>query len=94
MTGELQTAFERLTNQARFVQMIVDKKLNVSGCRKTDTVIDLRKHEFRPVPKKKQAKESAETEETLDVDGNDTDFDYLLGMPIYIRKKGFGSYGT
>ena len=68
--------------------MIVDKKLDVSGRRKADIVIDLRENEFWPFPKKKQVKESGETEETLDdpdadIDGNDTDFDYLLGMPIY-----------
>ncbi|KAG7450762.1 type II DNA topoisomerase [Guyanagaster necrorhizus] len=88
LAGELQDAFERLSNQARFVQMIVDKTLVVSDRKKVDIVADLRRHEFRPFPKKpKDAKDSedddnqnnaAEEDEELD-----TDFDYLLTMPIY-----------
>ena len=58
MAGQLQLEFERLTNQARFVQMIVDKTLIVSGRKKVDIVADLRKKDFRPFPKIKKAKEA------------------------------------
>ncbi|KAK7059215.1 DNA topoisomerase 2 [Paramarasmius palmivorus] len=88
---ELQNAFEKLSNQARFVQMIIDKKLSVSGRKKADIVVDLRTHKFRPFPRKKvkatadqeeAEEENAEIEEE-EQEAGDTDFDYLLSMPIW-----------
>jgi hypothetical protein len=49
--------FEKLTNQARFVKMIVDKQLSVSNRKKADIVAELRKKEFRPFPKVSKAKD-------------------------------------
>ncbi len=89
MAGELQDAFEKLSNQARFVQMIVDKKLVVSNRKKVDIVADLRHHEFRPYPKKPKGPKVSDDDDNQDnaaeeVDDElDTDFDYLLTMPIY-----------
>jgi len=81
-------ALEKLTNQGRFIQMIIDKKLNVSNRRKADIVADLRKHEFRAFPKNKLAKEAGEGEEVAEGDdGVMSDFDYLLGMPIWSLTK-------
>ncbi|KAG9223266.1 hypothetical protein CCMSSC00406_0000045 [Pleurotus cornucopiae] len=100
LANELQTVFERLSNQARFIQMIVDKQLSVSNRKKADIIQDLRKHQFRPFPKISKAKAAGELEEV--VDGADepaeeeeemgsgdsaTDFDYLLGMAIYSLTK-------
>lgn len=96
MAGELQFDLDRLNNQARFVQMIINKELNVSNRKKVDIVADLRKHQFKPIPKKK-AKAQGETEELADdeedqaeaedelssASGNTSDFDYLLSMAIY-----------
>ncbi|KAG7090763.1 hypothetical protein E1B28_009848 [Marasmius oreades] len=88
LASELQNAFEKLSNQARFVQMIVDKKLTVSGRKKADIVVDLRSHNFRPFPRKKvkvtadQEGDEEAVEEEED-DGPSSDFDYLLGMPIW-----------
>ena len=84
LASELQMAFEKLTNQARFVQMIVKKELVVSNRKKVDIVEDLRKHKFRPFSKT-SANTSRETEfaeEDNEEEGTQTDFDYLLGMPI------------
>ncbi|PBL01342.1 type II DNA topoisomerase [Armillaria gallica] len=89
LAGELQDAFEKLSNQARFVQMIVDKKLVVSNRKKVDIVADLRHHEFRPYPKKPKGPKVSDDDDNQDnaaeeVDDElDTDFDYLLTMPIY-----------
>ncbi|KAF7367438.1 DNA topoisomerase 2 [Mycena sanguinolenta] len=88
--AELQNAFEKLTNQARFVKMIVDRELIISNRKKADIIVDLKKHKFRPFPKISKAKEAGETEAALeqeqDEDENDTssasDYDYLLGMAI------------
>lgn len=70
--------------------MIIDKELIVSNRKKVDIVSDLRKHKFRPFPKVTTAKASGETEPALEDEedeeesnGNASDFDYLLGMPIW-----------
>lgn len=89
MANELQLQFEKLTNQARFVTMIVDKQLSVSNRKKADIVIELRKKEFRPFPKVSKAKASGETEEAEEEEeqGADSDYDYLLGMAIWSLTK-------
>jgi DNA topoisomerase II len=92
LANELQLAHERLSNQARFVQMIVDKQLIVSNRKKVDIVAELRKKNFRPFPKVSKAKAAGEEipaeedEEQEPVEGA-TDFDYLLGMPIWSLTK-------
>lgn len=72
--------------------MIVEKKLNVNNRKKVDIVADLRKLEFTPFPKVTKAKtanaeDAEEEDEDEDEDDNPTgavtDYDYLLGMPIY-----------
>ncbi|KAJ7585672.1 DNA topoisomerase II [Mycena floridula] len=88
MAGEIQLALDRLTNQARFVKMIVDKELVVSNRKKAAIVQDLKKHKFKPFPKIKKAKDAGEDADALEDEdaeaaGSDTDYDYLLGMPIY-----------
>ncbi|KAJ2913034.1 hypothetical protein MD484_g7391, partial [Candolleomyces efflorescens] len=93
LAGEIETALNKLQNQIRFIQMIVEKKLNVNNRKKVDIVGDLRKLEFTPFPKATKAKtanaEDAEEDEEEGEDEDDdaagaiTDYDYLLGMPIY-----------
>lgn len=92
LAGELQDTFEKLTNQARFVQMIVDKKLSVANRKKADIVGDLRKHEFRPFPKNAKKKQNQEADANDDEDeeenvGGMGDYDYLLGMAIWSLTK-------
>lgn len=96
LANELQTQFERLSNQARFVKMIVDKELVVSNRKKADIVADLRKLKFRPFPKVSKAKAAGETEEVVNQDEDaaeageavgSTDYDYLLGMAIWSLTK-------
>lgn len=90
LAGELQDQLEKFINQGRFVKMIVDKQLSVSNRKKADIVVELRKKEFRPFPKVSKAKASGETEEAVEDEeeqGSDSDFDYLLGMPIWSLTK-------
>ncbi|MBW0470843.1 hypothetical protein O181_010558 [Austropuccinia psidii MF-1] len=93
LVNDLTLTYERLSNQARFVLMIIEKKLIISNRKKADIVAELRKLEFRPFPVKKkpktagdpdQAAEGDEDEELADVSAAGTagDFDYLLSMPI------------
>lgn len=88
MANTLQLELDRLTNQARFIQMIVTKELVVSGRKKVDIVAELRRRDFRPFPKIAKAKAAGETEEVLEGDEEEedvtdsNDYDYLLNMAI------------
>ncbi|KAI0771045.1 type II DNA topoisomerase [Trametes elegans] len=94
LANELQTQLDRLNNQARFVKMIIDKELVISNRKKADIVAELRKKQFRPFAKVAKAKVHGETEdvveeeeEDVEVEGNVTDYDYLLGMAIWSLTK-------
>ena len=86
--AEMHRELEKWTNQARFVQMIVDGKLVVSKKKKTDLVAELKQKSFKGFPKVKDAIKEGELEPIAD---NDEDievdietganaYDYLLGV--------------
>ncbi|KAH6917161.1 DNA topoisomerase II [Coprinopsis sp. MPI-PUGE-AT-0042] len=88
--NEIETAYDKINNQIRFIEMIVDKKLSVNNRKKADIVADLRKLQFRPFPKVRKAKATKPDEEPDEEDEDEdegidaiTDYDYLLGMAIY-----------
>lgn len=91
LADELSNEFERLSNQARFVQMIITKELVVANKKKSAIVSELRDLKFKPIPKVTKAKEEGETEPAAEdeeeEDGDANDFDYLLGMRIYSLTK-------
>jgi DNA gyrase/topoisomerase IV, subunit A. len=71
--------------------MIIEKQLTVNNRKKADIVAELRKLEFVAFPKVTKAKaanpdaddDEEEEDEVETVNEGVTDFDYLLGMPIY-----------
>ena len=79
---------EKLSNQARFIQMIIDGKLVVSKKKKKDLVAELKQKGFKPFAKVADASkqdelepardDEAETEE--DVEMGASAYDYLLGV--------------
>ena len=87
LVDQLKLVYDRLSNQARFVSMIIAKELSVSNRKKDEIVAELRRLDFRAFPKKEAkatsvtdiAQDGLENEEAESV----TDFDYLLGMAIY-----------
>ncbi|KAG9050359.1 DNA topoisomerase 2 [Tulasnella sp. UAMH 9824] len=89
LCNQLRDQWDKLSNQARFVQMIIDKKLVVAKRKKADLVNELRKLEFRAFPRVSKAKAAGEDEPAEDDDeeeastGTSSDFDYLLGMAIW-----------
>lgn len=85
LADELNKQFEKLSNQARFVTMIIKKELVVSNKKKAVVVAELRELKFRPFPKgaARPASESAEALEEEEDLGSDSDYDYLLGMAIW-----------
>ncbi|KAJ7050273.1 hypothetical protein C8F01DRAFT_950579, partial [Mycena amicta] len=73
--SELQSAFEKLANQARFVQMIVNRELVISNRKKVDIVVDLRKHKFHAFPKIKKAKDAGTDEPVIEEEHEQDDED-------------------
>lgn len=98
MLSEMHRDLDRYTNQARFVQMIIDGKLVVSKKRKQVLVQELQEKGFKAFPKILDASKSGETEPTADNDEEEEEdevpgevgaaaYDYLLGMPIWSLTK-------
>ncbi|KAH7312860.1 putative DNA topoisomerase 2 [Rhexocercosporidium sp. MPI-PUGE-AT-0058] len=89
--SQINTAYRKLKNQARFVMEIIDNKLIVSKKKKPVLVAELRKREYEAFPKLKDAHKAGETDDVVenedevavDEDTGARDFDYLLGLPIW-----------
>lgn len=83
---ELHKDLEKLSNQSRFIQMIIDGKLVVSKKKKAVLVEELKKLDFKPFPKVADAKKAGEMEDVQeDEDESEAqvganDYDYLLGV--------------
>ncbi|OCL09200.1 type II DNA topoisomerase [Glonium stellatum] len=88
--SEMHKDLDKMSNQSRFIQMIIDGKLTVSKKKKTTLVAELQKLNFKPFPKVADARkageleDAAEDEETEnDAEAGANDYDYLLGMAIW-----------
>lgn len=87
----MQKELEKFTNQARFIQMIIDGKLIVSKKKKLILVAELKKLNFKAFPKVADAIKEGELapiadndeESEEDVETGANAYDYLLGMPIW-----------
>jgi DNA topoisomerase-2 len=84
----MNTEYRKLKNQARFVMEIIENKLVVSKKKKPVLVAELRKRDYEPFPKGKDAQKAGETDDVVDndeevADDEDSgarDYDYLLGV--------------
>ncbi|PWN50958.1 type II DNA topoisomerase [Violaceomyces palustris] len=91
LVDELKFSYEKLSNQARFIQMVISRQLVISNRKRADIVADLRKHDFKPIPKKRKAKVAGDVDNADATDDEDdadealasNDFDYLLSMSLY-----------
>ena len=91
--SDLQKELEKLSNQARFVQMIIDGKLVISKKKKPVLVTELKEKGFKPISKVAEAAKMGEDEPVVEEgeeesEDNETEnlssaFDYLLGMPMW-----------
>ncbi|KAH7396642.1 DNA topoisomerase [Phaeosphaeria sp. MPI-PUGE-AT-0046c] len=87
----MEKELSKMTNQARFIQMIIDGKLVVSKKKKAVLVAELNKLNFTPFSKVDDAKKAGEQEDAQEDDEdeetgqavNASDYDYLLGMAIW-----------
>ncbi|KAI1629208.1 DNA topoisomerase II [Exophiala viscosa] len=86
---DMQKDLRRLTNQARFIQMIIDNKLNISKKKKNVLIAELQKLGFDPFPKTKDATkeneilQAGDDEEAEDDSTDASSYDYLLGMALW-----------
>jgi len=96
LANESQLQFEKLSNQACFMKMIINKELVVSNRKKADIVEELREKKFRPFPKVAKVKSAGETEDAEEgandnaeeaATGTLADYDYLSGMVIWSLRK-------
>ncbi len=93
MLNEMRRELERLSNQARFIKMIIDGKLTVSKKKKAVLVAELQNLGFTRFPKVVDAKKEGEFEKVVEEDHEEdddaelaagaSDYDYLLGMAIW-----------
>jgi DNA topoisomerase-2 len=85
MLNEMNRTLLRLTNQARFIKMIVDKELIVSGRKRADIISELKRKNFDTFSKKDLAKDAGETEAAQEDEEDDDSsvgdgYNYLLGV--------------
>ncbi|KAL9036453.1 MAG: hypothetical protein Q9214_006126 [Letrouitia sp. 1 TL-2023] len=93
--SEMNKDLEKYTNQARFIQMIIDGKLVVAKKKKADLIKELKDKNFKPIAKVEVAFKEGELEPMADNDEENEDstdtgassYDYLLGMPIWSLTK-------
>lgn len=69
--NELTLVFERLSNQARFIQMFIKGQIKISNCETAEIVRDLRKLEFRPFPKVAKVKVAANPDDSVMINPGD-----------------------
>ncbi|KIW93829.1 uncharacterized protein Z519_05144 [Cladophialophora bantiana CBS 173.52] len=86
---EMQKDLRRLTNQARFIQMIIDGKLSISKKKKAVLIAELQKLGFDVFPKTEDAAKQGEIEAVVEEEDTEEEsidasaYDYLLGMPLW-----------
>ncbi|KAF2840027.1 type II DNA topoisomerase [Patellaria atrata CBS 101060] len=94
MLNEMQKELDKMTNQARFIQMIIDGKLVVARKKKKELVAEMKRLNFKPFPKVIDARKASETEAVVEqeevhdtgdaeTDTAASDYDYLVGMAIW-----------
>jgi DNA topoisomerase II len=85
--SEMQKELDKFTNQARFVQMIIDGKLVISKKKKALLISELKEKGFKAFPKVSDAVKAGEAEQVVEEDSEEANvevasnaYDYLLGV--------------
>ncbi len=93
--SEMNKDLTKLSNQARFIQMIIDGKLIVSKKKKAALVQELRDKGFKPISKTPEKLKEGELAPIADKDDEEeenielgaADYDYLLGVSSFPTKR-------
>ena len=89
LLADMGKQLDRLTNQARFIKMIIDRELSISKKKKAVLIAELKKLNFTPYPKVEDATKDGETAAVVEEEDNDDEilgasaYDYLLGMALW-----------
>ncbi len=85
--AEMQRELDKLSNQARFVQMIIDNKLTISKKKKSVLMVELKRLGFKAYAKVEDAQKAGEEQQVADASESEEDaavggrdYDYLLGV--------------
>ena len=91
MLAELNKQLRKLSNQARFVQMIIKKELVVSNKKRAALITELQKLKFDVISNKKDAEKAGETEPVVEEEEEEQDdsdvgdgYNYLLGVCSFL----------
>jgi DNA topoisomerase II len=83
----MQKDLDRWSNQARFVQMIIDNELTISRKKKSALMVELKKLGFKAFAKVEDAKKAGEEQQAAEESESEEDgvvgardYDYLLGV--------------
>jgi DNA topoisomerase-2 len=98
LLADMQRELDRLTNQARFIKMIIDRELVISKKKKAVLIAELKRLNFKPFAKVEDATKDGEMAPIADDDAeNDDDdddvllasssYDYLLGVCISLLQE-------
>lgn len=86
MVAQIGDVHRKLTNQARFIKMIIDDKLKISKKKRSAIVKELIDLKFDRYPKARKTGVDVAAEEIDEDDdgaeGSDSDYDYLLSMSL------------
>jgi DNA topoisomerase-2 len=88
----MQRDLDKLTNQARFIKMIIERELIISKKKKAVLITELKKLNFKPFAKIEDATKDGEIAPVVEDDAENDDedeialasssYDYLLGVCI------------
>lgn len=82
----MQKDLDKWSNQARFIQMIIDGKLVISKKKKADLVDELKSKGFMPFSTASKAEKIEEDEEEgEDISTGARSYDYLLGVSCVLQ---------
>lgn len=82
----MQKDLDKWSNQARFIQMIIEGKLVVSKKKKADLVAELKSKGFMPFSIASSANKMEEDEEEAeDISTGARSYDYLLGVSSVLQ---------
>ncbi|KAG4306544.1 hypothetical protein PORY_000532 [Pneumocystis oryctolagi] len=85
LVRELESQYNKLSNQVRFVKMVINKEQDFFNKKRKDLLNDLKSKGFMPFPKNKHMliDGSIETSDNAIENDDDTGYDYLLGMSLW-----------
>ncbi|CCJ28239.1 unnamed protein product [Pneumocystis jirovecii] len=87
LVNELESQYNKLSNQVRFVKMVINKEQDFLNRKRKDLLDDLKLKGFIPFPKNKHISVDNATETSNNLAENDDDdatgYDYLLSMPLW-----------